>query len=317
MKFSIVTPAYNMERWVRETIESVLWQEGDFEIEYIFVDDGSKDATPAIAQEYEARVNAGTYPIKCNGITMRVIKKENGGMFSAVNRGFAEARGDIFAWINADDIYEPLAFSGMAKVFSAYPEIQWLKGYSCTIDTEGRVMARGKNTIYRQDWLRDGVYGMESYFVQQETAFWTADLWKKAGPVPESYWWAGDCWLWIQMAKHAPLWSMEWPISRYRKREGQISKGIVKYKAEQWRARPHRSLSAWKARLFFSPQTRLAPRGEKFFLWLYPLLFMRGARAQQYITFRNGIPEKKWAKTFIIGENPSYIYDAPSTDRTA
>jgi len=37
MKFSIVTPTYNMERWIAETIESVLSQEGDFEIEYIIV----------------------------------------------------------------------------------------------------------------------------------------------------------------------------------------------------------------------------------------------------------------------------------------
>lgn len=146
---------------------------------------------------------------------------------------------------------------------------------------------------------------MESYFLQQETAFWSAALWKKTGPVPEDYKYAGDCWLWIQMGKHAPLWSADIHISQYRKREGQISKGVAKYKAEQWRARPRRTLKAWVARLFFTPQSRLYPRGERFFLWLYPLLFMRKG-GTQYFAFEHEKPVKKQAKTFIIGENPSY-----------
>lgn len=305
-KFSIVTPAFNMESWVAETIESVLAQKGEFEIEYIFVDDGSTDSTRAIAESYQKRVESGAYPIACRSVSMRVIPKPNGGMFSAVNRGFAESTGDIYAWINADDIYEPGAFAGMAAVFNAFPEIQWLKGSSCTIDTEGNILHRGNNTLYRQDWLRAGVYGMESYFLQQETAFWTSELWNKSGPVPEDYRYAGDCWLWIHMAGHERLWSVDLPISRYRKREGQISKGIVKYKGEQWRARPRRSIKAWQARLFFTPQSRLFPHGEQFFLSLYPLLFMRAKHRMEYIDLENGKPVKKQAQSFIIGEKPAY-----------
>jgi hypothetical protein len=226
-------------------------------------------------------------------------------MFSAVNRGFALSSGDIYGWINADDLYEPGALNGIAKIFHAYPDMAWVKGHSVTIDEDGVVLARRTNTIYRQDWLRDGIYGMESYFVAQETAFWTAELWKKSGPVPEEYRYAGDCWLWMQMAKYAPLWSADLAISRYRKREGQISKSVKKYKAEQWRARPHRSLKAWAARLFFAPQSRLLPRGETFFLWLYPLLFMRGAKPE-YIAFENDRPIKRTATTFVIGDHPRY-----------
>ncbi len=296
-----------MERWIDETIQSVLAQEGDFDLEYILVDDGSKDATSSIIKKYIEKVSEGGYPARCNSLTMRLIEKENGGMFSAVNRGFAEATGDIFAWINADDMYEQGALAGMAKIFSAYPDVDWVKGHSVTIDEHGGVIARRKNTIYRQDWLRDGIYGMESYFVAQETAFWTAKLWREAGPVPEDYRYAGDCWLWIEMAKHAPMWSADLAISRYRKRPGQISKGVTKYKAEQWRARPRRTLKAWGAWLFFTPQSRLLPRGERFFLWLYPILFMRGEKPE-YFAFENGKPVKRVAKTFVIGENPSYYY---------
>ena len=45
MKFSIITPVYNGEKYITETIESVLSQEGDFEIEYIIQDGGSTDQT--------------------------------------------------------------------------------------------------------------------------------------------------------------------------------------------------------------------------------------------------------------------------------
>ena len=53
MKFSIVTPVYKGEKYIKETIESVLSQKGNFEIEYIIVDGGSSDKTIKIIKEYE------------------------------------------------------------------------------------------------------------------------------------------------------------------------------------------------------------------------------------------------------------------------
>jgi glycosyltransferase involved in cell wall biosynthesis len=302
MKFSIITPAYNMAPWIARTIETVLNQAGDFEIEYIVMEDGSKDRTVAIAQEYEKRVESGIYPVSCNKISMQVVSQEqNIGMYEAINRGFARATGDIYAWINADDTYEPGAFEAVAKVFNAYPEVEWLKGVGNVVDTEWKFVSGGQCRIYRQDWLAAGVYGQESYFVDQDTVFWRAELWEKVQPMPAHYRSAADYWLWVQMAKHARLWTLNKHVSNFMRREGQISKGVSKYKKEQWDARPHRSLKAWGAKLFFTPQSRLSPHLESFFLWLYPKLYMR--RPEEYLVIENGYPIKKLAHSFLISSN--------------
>lgn len=298
MKFSIVTPAYNMAPWISRTIETVLDQAGDFDIEYIVMDDGSKDNTASVAREYQQKVERGTYPIKARSITMQVVTQENSGMYEAINRGFAMATGDIFAWINADDTYAPGAFAAMAKTFTAFPEIQWLKGIAHIVDTNWQKQRDGNCTIYRQDWLAAGIYGQESYFVQQDSVFWKAELWNKVAPMPKQYRSAADYWLWVQMAKHAPLWSLNLHVSNFMKREGQISKGVSKYKGEQWDTRPRRSLKAWGAKLFFTPQSRLGKRYERFFLWLYPYLYMH--QPMEYIEIQDGIPTKQLARSYIV-----------------
>jgi glycosyltransferase involved in cell wall biosynthesis len=297
MKFSIVTPAYNMEPWISRTIETVLMQEGDFDIEYIIINDGSKDNSAGIAQKYADKVASGEYPIKARSVTMQVITQENTGMYEAINRGFARATGDIFAWINADDTYQPGAFAAMAKVFETFPDIVWLKGMTDTVGEQWEKQRTGQCRIYRQDWLQLGIYGREAYFVEQDSTFWKRELWQKVQPMPKQYRSAADYWLWIQMAKHAPLWSLKFPVSNFMKRAGQISKGVSKYNKEQLDTRPHRPLRGWFARLIFSPYSRFYPTGEKFFIWLYSKLFMHGT--EEYIEIDNGVAVKKKASSFV------------------
>jgi glycosyltransferase involved in cell wall biosynthesis len=305
MKFSIVTPSYNTENWIAETIESLLSQEGDFEIEYILQDGGSTDNTVKIFNEYKERLERGEWAVKCKGITMQSYSEKDRGAFDAINKAFARATGDVLTWLDADNDYVPGALSEIAKIFTTFPEIQWLKGYSSTMSEAGEVLNTRQTYLYRQDWLRDGVYGLEAYHINADTVFWTADLWKKAGPLPSEYKCAGESMLWRKMAEITPLWAANVYVSKYRKRSGSLSKNIARCTEEKWRARGgKRTLKAWSARLFFSPQSRLYPKGEKFFLWLYPLLFLH--RKQDYIDFENGEPVKKPAKTFIIGEKPTY-----------
>jgi len=100
---------YNHERFIAEAIESVLVQ--DFpanEMEILVVDDGSTDATPEIVRRYAERV--------------RYIRKENGGQASALNLGFAEARGEIVAMLDGDDVWLPQKVRRVMEAFAAHPE---------------------------------------------------------------------------------------------------------------------------------------------------------------------------------------------------
>lgn len=303
MKFSIVTPAYNMECWIAETIESVLSQRGDFEIEYVIVNDHSTDKTELIIKKYVDKINNSTYSIQCKGISMKYINKnKNGGMYNAINYGFSKATGDIYAWINADDVYQAGAFDTITKTINAFPEIEWLKGITSTIDEKSRAARKGKCKIYHQNWIHKGIYGQEAYFIEQDSTFWRSGLWGKTGPIPSHFRSAGDYWLWIQFAKYAPLWSVNFPISFFRKRKGQLSKNITKYKYEQKIARPKRELMAWKVRLFFSPQSRLVsifPKLEQFFIWLYPKIF-RHHMPVEYVAIENSQPVIKKTNSYIV-----------------
>jgi glycosyltransferase involved in cell wall biosynthesis len=90
-------PAYNHERYVVAALDSVLAQShANFEI--IVVDDGSRDATGALLDDYAAR---------CRTHALTVVHQANAGAHEAINHGLALARGDVIAIINSDDLYAP------------------------------------------------------------------------------------------------------------------------------------------------------------------------------------------------------------------
>jgi glycosyltransferase involved in cell wall biosynthesis len=101
---SIVTPCFNAAKFVEETIQSVLAQDYS-RIEYIVIDGGSTDGTVDILKRYGQR--------------LRWISEPDRGAADAINRGFAMSRGEIFAYLNADDLYLPGAVSTAVRSFEA------------------------------------------------------------------------------------------------------------------------------------------------------------------------------------------------------
>ena len=104
MKISIITVVYNAEAHVRDCIESVLAQTYD-DIEYIFIDGASTDATYAIAKHYENKI--------------AVLRSEaDKGMYDALNKGIALATGEVIGILNSDDILaNPTVISSVAEAF--------------------------------------------------------------------------------------------------------------------------------------------------------------------------------------------------------
>jgi len=250
-KFSIVTPVYNMEKYVEETIQSVLSQRGNFDIEYIIIDGESTDLTEEIILNIKENLEKGLTPIYCNSINIKYSSQPKRGMYTAINNGFQQATGDIYAWIGADDVYRPnTAFSTIANWFASHRDSKWVKGMCGLIDVNGDKIRDGIHKIFYQDWIVQGIYGRETYFIEQESVFWKAELWQKVAPIPSNLRLAGDYWLSIQFAKHAPLDSIPMQVVYFRIRPGQISSNNQQYKDEQKSIYPHRSLLALKVRIF-------------------------------------------------------------------
>lgn len=117
---SIVTPSYNQGNFIEETIRSVLLQCYP-KLEYIIIDGGSTDNTLEIIRKYEPWISYW-------------VSEPDRGQSHALNKGFSKATGEILAWINSDDTYEPGTLVKVGDFFSSYSYVDVLYGNAKIID---------------------------------------------------------------------------------------------------------------------------------------------------------------------------------------
>src|SRR5258708_20879715 len=106
----VLIDTYNHEHFIEEAIQSVLSQ--DFpasEREILVVDDGSTDRTPEILAKFASQI--------------RVLRKTNGGQASAFNHGIPECRGELIAFLDADDWWAPTKLTQVTQAMTPNPEI--------------------------------------------------------------------------------------------------------------------------------------------------------------------------------------------------
>jgi len=194
----------NHERFIAEAIESVLAQ--DFsatEMEILVVDDGSTDRTPEIIRSYGERV--------------RCIRKENGGQASALNVGFAEARGEIIAMLDGDDVWLPHKVRRVVEVFDQHPEAGMvLHPYQYWFPEEGRcdddqsfVPLCGYLPDQMESILRLGGVGTCSTAIRREVAL-------RIFPIPEGMRVFADTFFLCAAIFAAPLVAIKEHLTRYR-----------------------------------------------------------------------------------------------------
>ena len=183
---SIITPSFNQSRYLEATIQSVLSQDHP-RIETIIVDGGSTDGSVDVIKKYSDR------------LAWWVSEKDR-GQTDAINKGFARATGDILAWINSDDTYEPGAVTAAVNYLQAHPEVGMVYADCNYINEDGRVIGKFPAAQTDLQRLRTGYV-----HIPQQTMFFRADLWKKLGPLDPSFYFAMDYDLWTRIAAHAEL----------------------------------------------------------------------------------------------------------------
>jgi hypothetical protein len=122
---------YNYGRFLPRALESALAQDYPPErLEVVVVDDGSTDDTPQILADYMAR-----FPDR-----IRAFRQENAGYVAATNRAFSEARGELWAFLDADDLWPPAKTRTQVDIFESHPQVGAVYGDLEIIDGDDRVV---------------------------------------------------------------------------------------------------------------------------------------------------------------------------------
>ena len=136
MLVTILTVAFNSEKTIARTMESVLNQTYD-NIEYIIIDGKSEDGTVCVAESFISRFESR------EGRKLRIISEPDKGMYDALNKGAAMATGELVGQINADDWYEPDAVEKMVEFYKKENyDVAW--GNLNVIKPSGNMVKRAK-----------------------------------------------------------------------------------------------------------------------------------------------------------------------------
>jgi cellulose synthase/poly-beta-1,6-N-acetylglucosamine synthase-like glycosyltransferase len=202
---TIVTPTLNAATVLGRNLNLMANQQADFE--HIIQDGGSTDDTAELVASYASRYN------------VKFFQERDSGIYDGVLRGMARARGDILAWLGADDLYMPWTLSTVEHVFARHPEVDWIIGLPALgFHNNQIVKVVPLAPVYLQSFIRWGWYRPGQLGVlQQESMFWRRNLWEASQPSAflSNYKISGDYHLWRAFARHSRLWTVSTVLAAF------------------------------------------------------------------------------------------------------
>ncbi|MFN9644464.1 MAG: glycosyltransferase family 2 protein [Cyanobacteriota bacterium] len=195
-RISIVIPTLNQADTIEDTLLSIIHQ-NYMNFEIIVIDGGSTDNTQHIISKYLPWISY-------------YISGVDSGQSNAINRGFAVATGDIYAWINSDDYYLPFAFQRISQLFACNQEIDVIVGAGDVVSKHCKFLKHiTPMQMNRQNLLK----WLEGEWIMQQACFWTDAIWKLSGGVDESLKLLMDFDLWLRFSKRSKSITVNEPIA--------------------------------------------------------------------------------------------------------
>jgi glycosyltransferase involved in cell wall biosynthesis len=161
VKISIVTLSFNQHAYLQEAMDSVLSQAYP-DLEYIVVDPGSTDGSRELISSYGERI-------------AHVIFESDRGAADGLNKGFGRATGDVYGFLNADDLLYPGSLNRVAEFFEQNPDSDMAIGNGYTIDGQGQ---RIRHYKARNFSVPSYFYGGAQWL--QQSTFFRAEVYRRS-----------------------------------------------------------------------------------------------------------------------------------------
>lgn len=140
MMFSVITPVLNQSRPIRRCVASV--RRCPVKTEHLVQDGGSTDGT---REWVEVQPD------------LQMVSEPDGGMYDAINRGWARASGDILCWLNADEQYIASSLKLVADAFESHPDVDLVFGDTIIVGPNGRPLAARREIPLRKIYVANGM----------------------------------------------------------------------------------------------------------------------------------------------------------------
>ena len=210
-RVSVIIPVRNLRHFIQEAIDSVLYQ-GFTHFEIIVIDDGSNDFDYRTLAQQDPRI--------------RVIRLAGRGVSHARNAGMRMARGEFFAFLDADDVWSPGKLQAQIAYFDAHPDVgvvygahvKWLASPGGSF-TKSSSLLSDCSQVTRSDPLRSGWVYLRlimGLLIGMNTAVIRRDVYRSIGGFNESMRWGEDYDYWLRASRISEMHSLAATVALYR-----------------------------------------------------------------------------------------------------
>ncbi len=197
---TVLMPAYNASEYIREAIDSVLVQTYT-DYEFLIVNDGSTDDTEDIIRSY-------------NDDRIRLITQDNAGVIGALNTGLAEAKGELIARFDADDVCYPDRLQIQYDFMQEHPDHVLVGSASDYIDKDGDYLFEWQPPAYTHEELQRVIYETSPF--DHPSIMYRRDVAKNLGGYPKGAIHFEDHLYWTLFFKEGKLCNLEKPLIKHR-----------------------------------------------------------------------------------------------------
>jgi len=203
---TIITPVYNCEKYITETVKSVLSQDYP-NLEYYIADDGSSDKSPDILMDLQETDNR-----------IRVLCKSNEGEQKTVNLLLRFVTGKYFFIVNADDPLLPGCVSTMVDYMESNPDVLCAYPDWDMVDESGDLKMHMKVRDYDFEWMVS-----HHTWLPSVGSIFRASVIQSVGYRDVSFKWLGDGDYWLRIGLAGKMAHVPQTLATWRYRDGQAS----------------------------------------------------------------------------------------------